>query len=125
MEVSGKIKLINDTQEFGKSGFKKRETVIVTQEQYPQPLMVEFVQDKTSLLDSFSPGDMVTIQINLRGREWTSPQGETKYFNSIQGWRIEKVKDQAKEEFSKNEAPSDDDLVPGNADDDLDGDLPF
>lgn len=125
MEVSGKIKLINDTQEFGKSGFKKRETVVVTQEQYPQPLMVEFVQDKTTLLDNFNPGDMVTIQINLKGREWTSPQGEIKYFNSIQGWRIEKVKDQASEEFSKETPAAEDDLVPGNADDDLDGDLPF
>ena len=31
------------------------------------------------------------MSINIRGREWVSPQGETKYFNSIQGWRIEKL----------------------------------
>ena len=36
-------------------------------------------------------GDNAKIDINLRGREWESPQGEIKYFNSIQGWRIEKV----------------------------------
>ena len=34
---------------------------------------------------------MVKISINLRGREWVNPQGETKYFNSIQGWRIENL----------------------------------
>jgi hypothetical protein len=27
----------------------------------------------------------------FRGREWVSPQGGKKYFNSIQGWRIEKL----------------------------------
>ena len=49
------------------------------------------MQDKISLLDSVSEGENVKIGINIRGREWTSPQGETKYFNSIQGWRIEKL----------------------------------
>jgi hypothetical protein len=33
-------------------------------------------------------GDEVEVGINLRGREWTSPQGEVKYFNTIQGWKI-------------------------------------
>jgi hypothetical protein len=67
--------------------------VITTEEQYPQPLLIEFVQDKTSLPDNFSVGQQVKVSINLKGREWTSPQGETKYFNSIQGWRIEQVQD--------------------------------
>ena len=53
--------------------------------------MVEFVQDKTDLLNNFAPGQDVKISINLRGREWTNPQGEIKYFNSIQGWRIENL----------------------------------
>ncbi|WP_194851414.1 DUF3127 domain-containing protein [Nonlabens antarcticus] len=91
MEVQGKIKLIGETKTFGSNGFQKREMVVTTEEQYPQPIMVEFVQDKTSLLDSFNIGDAVKIGINLRGREWQSPQGETKYFNSITGWRIEKM----------------------------------
>ena len=53
--------------------------------------MVEFVQDKCDLLNNYSAGQMVKISINLRGREWVNPQGETKYFNSIQGWRIENL----------------------------------
>ena len=52
---------------------------------------VEFVQDKTDLLNSYQPGQQVKVSINLRGREWVNPQGETKYFNSIQGWRIESL----------------------------------
>ena len=89
MDIQGKIKMIGDAQTFGSSGFRKRELVVTTEEQYPQHLMVEFVQDKTDLLNVFKEGQSVKVSINLRGREWVNPQGETKYFNSIQGWRIE------------------------------------
>ena len=89
MEVQGKVKMIGETQTFGNNGFRKREVVVTTEEQYPQHIMVEFVQDKVDLLNNFNVGQAVKISINLRGREWVNPQGETKYFNSIQGWRIE------------------------------------
>ncbi|WP_273568299.1 DUF3127 domain-containing protein [Maribacter halichondriae] len=91
MEVQGKIKMIGETQTFGNNGFRKREVVVTTEEQYPQHIMVEFVQDKTDLLNNYTVGQPVKISINLRGREWTNPQGEVKYFNSIQGWRIENL----------------------------------
>ena len=91
MDVSGKIKLINETKEYGNNGFRKREVVITTEEQYPQDLLIEFIQDKCDILNSYNVGDNAKIDINLRGREWESPQGEIKYFNSIQGWRIEKI----------------------------------
>ncbi len=91
MEVQGKVKMVGETQTFGNNGFRKREIVVTTEEQYPQHIMVEFVQDKTDLLNNFNVGQDVKISINLRGREWTNPQGEVKYFNSIQGWRIEGV----------------------------------
>lgn len=89
MEVQGRIKMVGETQSFGGNGFRKREIVVTTEEQYPQHIMVEFVQDKCDLLNSYKEGQQVKISINLRGREWVNPQGETKYFNSIQGWRIE------------------------------------
>ena len=89
MEITGKITKIKEAQTFGASGFRKRELVITTNEQYPQPLMVEFVQDKCDLLNNYQVGQDVKVSINLRGREWINPQGEAVYFNSIQGWRIE------------------------------------
>lgn len=89
MEVQGKIKMIDETKTYGNNGFRKREVVVTTEEQYPQHILVEFVQDKCDLLNSFQVGQQVKIGINLRGREWVNPQGETRYFNSIQGWRIE------------------------------------
>ena len=91
MEIQGTIKMIDETKTYGNNGFRKRELVLTTEEQYPQHIMVEFVQDKTDLLNSCQVGQLVKVSINLRGREWVNPQGETKYFNSIQGWRIENL----------------------------------
>ncbi len=91
MEVTGKIKMIDATKEVGSSGFKKRDVVVTTDEQYPQHILVQFVQDKCDLLNNFNIGENVKIDINLRGREWVNPQGETVYFNTIQGWRIAKL----------------------------------
>ncbi|XOD68994.1 MAG: DUF3127 domain-containing protein [Flavobacteriales bacterium AspAUS03] len=93
MEVSGTVKKIFDTQTFG-SGFRKRELILTTNEQYPQHLSIECVQEKTDFLNDLKPGDEIRVSINLRGREWTNPEGVTKYFNSIQGWRIEKIQSQ-------------------------------
>ena len=89
MEVQGTVKMIGETQTYGANGFRKREIVVTTDEQYPQHISVEFIQDKCDLLNNFQTGQLVKIGINLRGREWVNPEGETKYFNSIQGWRIE------------------------------------
>ena len=89
MQVTGKIKTINPIQTFGANEFKKREIVVTTNEQYPQMILIEFVQDKCDLLNNFNIGDSVDVSINIKGREWINPQGEAKYFNTIQGWRIE------------------------------------
>jgi len=98
MEVLGKIKLVSDEIQVS-SSFKKRELVIVTDEKYPQSIMIEFVQDKADLLNSYNTGDSVKVSINLGGREWVNPQGETKYFNSIKGWRIEKIENQTSQQM--------------------------
>ena len=90
MEISGRIKKIFDLQTFP-SGFQKKEMVVTTQEQYPQDILIEFYQDKIALLDPLNVGDEVKVHINIRGKEWINPEGEAKYFNSINGWRIEKV----------------------------------
>lgn len=125
MEVQGKIKVKGETKEFGKNGFRKREVVITTEEQYPQHLLVEFVQDKTEVLDKYEVGQNVKIGINLRGREWVSPQGETKYFNSIQGWRIESL-DQSQNSPQTPPVSADDQFEPvSDLNNDDDDDLPF
>lgn len=89
MQVHGKIKVINPEQNVSAT-FKKREFVVTTEEQYPQHIQLEFTQDKCDLLNSYKVGDSVSVGINIRGREWVNPQGETKYFNTLQAWKIEK-----------------------------------
>lgn len=123
MEVTGKIKKIDETKTFGNNGFRKRELVITTDEQYPQMLMIEFVQDKCDLLNSFNVGEEIKVSINLRGREWINPEGEAKYFNSIQGWRVEKNQAGAAGEVPPMDASS---FAPAtNVSDNEPDDLPF
>lgn len=88
MELQGVITKIGNTETFGNNGFRKRELVIETDEQYKQTILIEFVQDKCDILNNYTEGQKVKIGLNLRGREWTNPHGEVKYFNSIQGWSI-------------------------------------
>ena len=90
MEVQGKIKVLGETETFG-TDFTKRQLVVTTDEQYPQLISVDFLKDKCDLLNTYKVGDSVKVSINLGGREWINPQGVAKYFNSITGWRIEKV----------------------------------
>lgn len=123
MNISGKVKLINQTKEYGSNGFRKREIVLTTQEQYPQNILVEFIQDRTNLLDAFNVGDLVKIDINLRGREWTNDKGEIKYFNSIQGWRIEKVEDDFESQLPP--LPTKEDLNISESSENEPDDLPF
>ena len=125
MQVEGKIKIIGEEQTFGTNGFRKRELIVTTQEQYPQTLMIEFVQDKCDLLNSYQVGQDVKININLRGREWVNPEGVTKYFNSVQGWAIQVISNNpvgtetppfptqeagTKPDVSKTEGETEDDL---------------
>lgn len=88
MELTGTIKAIFEEKQVS-AKFRKRELVLTTEDRFPQQILVEFTQDKIQLLDDVSVGQPVTISINIRGREWTSPRGEVKYFVSIQGWKIQ------------------------------------
>lgn len=85
MTISGTIKLIMDKVTFD-SGFEKREMVVTTKETYPQDIKIEFVKDKTALLDNLGIGQEVEVSINIRGNEYNG-----KYFVNIQGWKIAEV----------------------------------
>ena len=123
MELLGKIKLIGDIKTFGDNGFRKRELVITTDEQYPQHILIEFVQNNCELLDNHSIGQTVRVGINIRGREWESPDQGVKYFNAIQGWRIESLDDQVMDTAPADLAMEPDPTSP--ADDLTEDDLPF
>ena len=125
MEVSGKVKLVGEEQQVSPT-FRKRELVVTTDEQYPQSIMIEFVQDKSDLLNSVAIGENVKVSINLGGREWVNPQGETKYFNSIKGWRIEKIQSESQGSAPMAPMPAAEAFAPAtNFNEEEHDDLPF
>lgn len=90
-KLTGTVKVLNPTVQVSEK-FSKREFVITeSSSMYPQDILFQLTQDKCSLLDGISVNEQVEVSFNLRGREWTSPQGEVKYFNSLDAWRVDKV----------------------------------
>ena len=90
-KLTGTVKLISETQQISEK-FSKREFVVSeTSSMYPQDILFQATQDKCSLLDSVKVQDQIEVSFNLKGREWTSPTGEVKHFNTLEAWRIEKA----------------------------------
>lgn len=107
MEVTGILKVKYDVQQVSDK-FKKRDFVLTIEptSPYPQHVTMQLTQDKVNLVDSFNIGDEMKVSFNLRGREWTSPQGDTKYFNTIDAWRIERSGGAAGNTASNNSSQS-------------------
>lgn len=103
MEVTGKLHVTFDTQDVSAS-FKKREFVLMIADnpQYPQYVQFQLTQEKCVLLDAFQVGADITVLFNLRGRAWTNPQGETKYFNSLEAWSIRPAMAQSGQPHTQN-----------------------
>ena len=116
--ITGILKVKNPEQQVSEK-FRKREFVLTdNSSQYPQHISFQLTQDKCSLLDSYKIGDEVKVYFNLRGREWTDKQGATKYFNSLEAWKLEGVSNGNSNDngsfaaagASYNNAPQEDDL---------------
>jgi len=89
--LKGVVKHIGEVQQVSES-FKKQEFVVTENDgQYPQHVSFQVMQDRCDLLNGVKVGESVEVNFNLRGREWTSPQGEVKYFNSMDCWSLNKV----------------------------------
>lgn len=106
MQINGIIESIKETQVISDK-FSKREFVLKTEHktQYPQSILMEFTQDKCGLLDKYTEGQEVSVDFNLRGRNWTNPQGEVKTFNTLQAWKIEDVNAVKTQTENTNTAP--------------------
>lgn len=90
MNVKGKLLEKFDTVII-KDNFQKREFVLEYAEnpQYPEVIKFELIQSNCEQLDGVQVGDQLNVSFNLKGRKWTDPNGQVKYFNSLQAWRIE------------------------------------
>ena len=87
MKVTGKVHFVGQVKQVSDK-FKSKDVVLLTDEKYPQYISIQFTQDKIELISQVNIGEQVEVSINLRGREWKSPTGEIKYFNTIEGWQI-------------------------------------
>jgi single-strand DNA-binding protein len=91
MNITGKVIRVNPVQSVGSNNFQKREAHIETESEskYPQIIAIEAQGEKVNLFDNLKPGDVADFAINLRGREWTSPDGVVKVFNTITAWKVD------------------------------------
>jgi len=88
-DVTGRLHVAYETKQVSER-FTKREFVVeVADGKYPQFVLFQLTGDRCSQLDDHKVGDSIQVTFNLRGREWRSPQGETKYFNSLDVWKLE------------------------------------
>lgn len=90
LQHEGALIVLKDAEKISEK-FTKREFVIEDSSQYPQKVSFQLTQDKCDLLDVFKLGDSVKVNFNLRGRDWKSPQGEIRYFNTLEAWKIELI----------------------------------
>jgi hypothetical protein len=121
IEAIGKLHTIFDTVQVSER-FSKREFVLelVDNPKYPQTVIFQLTGDRCAQLDGFEVGDEVRVDFSLRGREWRSPKGETKYFNSLDVWKLE----QRGQRRAKPAAPQDS-FDSGTAPSGVDDDIPF
>ena len=132
-DVVGKLHVVYETKQVS-ARFTKREFVVeVPDGKYPQTIQFQLSGDRCSVLDDFKVGDQVRVTFNLRGREWKSPQGETKYFNSLDVWKLEAARQGAEdgsrrggnrpppssEEWGMRDEPRPHDLIGATREDDL------
>lgn len=110
-KLTGTVVRIGDTETISDK-FKKRELVVEVKDgEYPQFISLQTVNAKCDILDAIGSGEQVEVSFNLKGREWTSPQGEVKYFNTLEAWRVESVNTNSQEP-EQRPAPVDEDDVP-------------
>ena len=89
--MKGKVKVVGSTVAINEK-FSKREFVVVDDtNMYPQDIQFQLTQDKCNLIDSLIIGDEVEVSFNLNGREWVNPKGESKFFNTLDVWKISKI----------------------------------
>lgn len=119
MDITGILKVKGEAQQVSEK-FKKRDFVITdNSSQYPQHISFQLVQDKCGLIDQYNIGDEIKVHFNLRGREWKSPQGETKYFNTLEAWRLESISNGGSSSAANKMETVSETFTATSADDDL------
>jgi hypothetical protein len=91
LRITGVLKVIGETKEYGQNGFLKREFVIETEGEYPQTIGMEMTQLHCEKLDHFVEGQIVEVEFGIRGKEFVNKELEKKYFNSLNAYKISPI----------------------------------
>jgi hypothetical protein len=114
-ETTGRLHALTQTKQVTER-FRKREFVVELSDnpRFPQYVQFELTGDRCDQLDGYEIGDGVRVEFSLRGREWKSPKGETKYFNSLDVWTLSRVSNggSSPDPFGDEPPPPGDDDVP-------------
>ena len=103
LTIKGKITFVDEVREFGSNGFRKHQVVVETGDgRWDNPIPVEFTKDSIELSKELKVGDQVQIQSRINGREWQGKDGVTKWFTSINGYKITKESPQSDEDPSSS-----------------------
>jgi hypothetical protein len=90
-EVKGILHVKGAIQKRSEKFSTRQFTVKTMDDKYEQFITFELLNDRTDLIDAFGVGEEVTVSFNLKGREWLSPQGEVKFFNTLEAWKVQGI----------------------------------
>lgn len=82
VNITGPVTVIQEEQTFG-SGFTKQSFVVQVGDKYPQDLCIDAVKDDCAKVAALNVGDVVNVEVNLRGREYNG-----KYYTNLQMWKL-------------------------------------
>ena len=89
LSLPGRVQVVGDLVKH-KSGFSKRELVILTDDYRPSLVRFEFLNKETVCLDGLIEEEKVKITFRIEGREW-----DGKVLNNLIGTKVEKISEQA------------------------------
>lgn len=120
-KASGRLHAIHEAKQITER-FRKREFVVeISDGRFPQYVQFQLTGDRCENLDDFKVGDDVEVDFSLRGREWRSPSGDIRFFNSLDVWTIERPR----MESAGFEPMGFDDAPPPSDDGGFGEDIPF
>ena len=99
VELKGTVHKISDviTNKDGK--YPKKEYIILEPNErdsrYDDYHKIEVSERNFEKFDALKVNDEVVIQVNVRGRLWTNPEGKEVCFESKEGWKVDVVSNSA------------------------------
>ena len=89
MQIKGKLHAVLEHKQISDT-FSTLSFVILVDDnpQYPEYISVQATNERIAAVQQLQIGQEVTLDCNLKGRPWTNKEGVTRYFNTIDVWRV-------------------------------------